>query len=262
MESPRRSIRSTIKDEVEPINGRSLSIPEGWSDAVLAYLAPDMRQEFTYGSMYDPKNPTHLVVFNYIPSGTDLILPEPTEIFEFSAPFEILCVRAKTKDHFYVAGRTDLGDDIIERWKKALTAISGSSPYVMQRMELYRGPLLGGTKSIGIDHEERYLHLLHGSPTKLSKMALPAGTPAVLYNNTQIPQLRMDPISVFQRRHMTLGIVWTVEGDYPDGSSEYVLFFDPNDDGVMDSWSAMDSSSYFPQYSVSAGVWQDVFMGD
>lgn len=255
------------EEHADNLYGQRQPNHSGWSNTVLGYISEGLRQEIVYGSSLDANDPTRLNVLNYSPWHAFDIMREPSETYQFSASFEILCARAKTRDHFYVAGRAPNGDDVIERWKRANIAPppGGGEAYVMQRKELYRGAgVLDTVTTLGVDHQARYLLIIHGdNPIRLSKMMLPAGgTPTTIYTSTQIPALAMNPIGVFQRRHAVQGVIWTIEGTDEDGLIQYVLMFDADDNGVIESFSSLGAGTYFDHYSVTSGVWVDTFLED
>lgn len=229
-----------------------------------AYIGEGVIQYYDFGANYDAADPTHLVIYNDAPGlWYDILEQNYDESYDFSASFEIVTVQARTRDHFYVAGRSG-SEDIIERWKKApVKQVGGPTGYVMKRVQLYRGAL-GGIRCIGADHLGRYLLVLHGSsPVRLSRMPLPSGgTPTELYTSLQIPEMASSQYSLFPRRHSTEGVVWTLEDIDPLGPGEYVLFRDSQDDGTMDSWGVYSNGDYFDTYGASSSTWTDWFMSD
>jgi hypothetical protein len=232
----------------------------------LAYTGPDCVQHYNFGARYDATDPTSLAVYNSNPlnyTWRDTFALPYEESFEFGAAFEIVAVQAKSRDHYYVAGRLG-SDDIIERWKRSnASQPGGPGGYVMKRTQLFRGPL-GGIRCIAVDHLARFVLILHGSaPVVLSKIGLPGGgNPVSLYSSGQIPELVMTQPTLFPQRHVSQGIVWTLEDEFPSDPWRHVVFLDGADDGILDSWAVYLGWDYSTVYGVSGGVWLDKFIAD
>lgn len=222
----------------------------------LMYISPTFKQTVFYGAAYDAADPTRLLVMNY----SDISLFEPDATYEFSASFEIVNVVPRTRDHFYIIGRSGIGEDIIERWKKANLG-GGGGEYLMQRKEIFRGMQLAGIKEVGVDHLGRFLLVIHATPNIISKIELPDGQPiTIVYNVTQVPALATmsTPTGLFPRLHPTEGLVWTLEGfDFTDPGAR-ILFYDQDDNGTLDAWTAFSEASYYSQYSPDD--WLDDFV--
>jgi len=242
--------------------GKSLSGPL-FSAKRAAYIGASGNQYYEFGSTYDPGDPTHLLIHNGPVYSTPNFPAEPSvsESFEFSSSFEMVAVHAKSKDHYYIAGR-DGQQDVIERWKRGnAAAVSGGPLYVMKRTSLFRGSL-GGIKSIAVDHLARFLLVVHGNaPTLVSKIPLPAGgAPTLLYSSSQISQLDMAADSFFPRKHANHGIVWSIGDSAP--SQYFVWLIDAQDDGVIDEWRALTANEVYTNEPTSSVLWEDWFMSD
>jgi hypothetical protein len=242
--------------------GERLSTPPHYDSGRFAYLRDGMAQTISWER--SPSS-SRLIVRNPTSWIDGLLVEDADESYSFPVPFEVSFVQAKTRDRFYGAGRLSSGEDLVVRWSRrlrsgALDAPGATGPYSLQRKELFRGAL-GGVRAIGVDHEDRFLLLLHGTPTRLARLELPeGGTPTTLFTSAQIPELEMRCAGLFPSRHVRDGLVWTVEDQTPFGRDEYVLFFDAEDDGTIDSWRALDRHAYFAEYGPEKRT--DSFLGD
>ncbi len=240
----------------DTVQGKPLATPRGFGShktteqMVYHKWSTGFVQRILYGEAYNILDPTSFAVLNY----DDPFALTASEVFEFSASFDIIQAVGKGRDHFYLLGTADSGDSVIERWKKANVGTPGGSSYAMKRTELFRGTSLGEISGIGVDHQGRFLMLLHGEPAVISKMSLPSGQPiTTVYNSIQIPELNDFSGGLFPRLHYAQGITWTI-----NASGDFVLLNDPDDDGIMNSWSVFDHDTYWNNFSYT--VWSDDFI--
>jgi hypothetical protein len=253
-------------DELEEaVVGFPVGSPASYSALRLGWLGQTANQYYSFGRFHDPSDPRYLLIVNGDPfsSISNLGAAQVGDILIFSASFDIVAVQAKTKNHYIVAGH-DGSVDIIERWKEANVALlGGGSQLTLKRTTLFRGDL-GGIQSIGIDHLGRYLIIVHGSPTVVSRMALPGGNPVALLSGATIPQLNVTMDSVYPRQHATSGVIWTLEplGPQLNGDHYFTLLFDNQDDGVIDAHEMISYSDYRSYYPPGTPAWTDCFLAD
>lgn len=231
----------------------------------LAFVTSSIKREFELGRNWGNGDPNVFVVLDYNDQSNPFL---PTNTWEYSTSYEVIDARPKGHDVFYLVGKESGGEYLLERWKekksvlgtKVRKVVSGNLGF--SRMEVYRGTSLGQIATIGVDPGGRYLLILHGSPRKLSVMNLATGSTSVLYDDAAVPELDMSLPSLFPRLHVAEGMVWTLEGLYfpamPD--NEKVLFYDYEDDGVLDSWAVYSGPDYLSVYGMDQAVWSDWFI--
>ena len=164
----------------------------------------------------------------------------------FSASFDIDMVTAAGKDWFYLKGTADNGDVVFEQWKKKPIGLPPNVSYVMKKTELYRGNALGEIHTFGVDPERRFLLIIHGEPKMLSLLSLsPGHSVSTLFTSSLIPHLQSEVSIIAPADHVTAGRVWKILGDY---SGNRTLLFDPENDGVFNSWQTYSKDDYWYEF--------------
>jgi len=150
--------------------------------------------------------------------------------YEFTVAFDLQIVRASKRDWFYLAGVSDSGETVIEKWKRKLSSVPAGGQPIYTRTELYRGTALSSIKAMGVDPDNRFLLFVHGTPAILSRMDLGSGHPISfgIYSASTIPDLE-SVRSMFARQHLVLGRLWTLDRVQAGSSSKSVLIDSDND---------------------------------
>ena len=132
----------------------------------------------------------------------------------------------------------------------------------MKRIELYRGKSLGEIHTMGIDLSGNYLLLIHDGPAKVTQLLLPSATQNLVYDSAQLPALDFlrGAESAYPRQHTTEGRVWIVRmyknTDPSIPGLPRGLFYDFNNDGVLDSWAGPIYQSDWEALGYNLDVWQ------
>ena len=234
----------------------------GWE---ASYSVSGHIQRMAYGVRYngDPKS---FAVLNYQYAYD----PFPQTVYDFSASFDICLSEARSKDHFYVVGIADSGEEVIERWKKAPVVPGpggGGGGYVLKRKEIYRGALLNGIRSLGVDPDTQFLLVHHDNPARISKVMISDGQIVPVVDSLLVPEIESKCRSfLYPRDHLNGDRIWTLETMPqmgPGADRLFTLFSDYNKDGVIDNWYTETSYPYLQIFKPpGASVWADLFLGD
>lgn len=254
------SMNDGASHDNQPANSRQETVlhpgqapsPLPYSSYVWSEYSASSRQKYQYGAILDDADPTQFLLVNEYPTN-----PGKDHSFLYSASFNIDFVDSGDRDVFYIVGSVQGSSDLVlERWthKSKVAPIGGGAPkYYMKRSQLYAGTSLGNIMAIAVSPDDSFLLLLHGSPVTLSKMTLPSGTPIQgIYDESTIPELRMNAPLLWPELHRTEGIVWTLEESAPlpglNNPGDRVMFRDFDQDGTIDVWSVVDRMTYERDY--------------
>ena len=178
--------------------------------------------------------------------------------YRYSAAFDMEHVCAKSKDIFFVLGKADNGDTVVERWTAIYRA--DGDPAIAPRMKrtaVYSDSGFDSIEAIGADPEGRFLLVLHGSPRKLVKIQVPSGVVEDVVTQGVLPALAtMSMFSPWQ--HISDGRLWVLT-DSTD--SLHVLLRDADNDGEFDFTTVLTESEWLAA-GYRGPVWLDDFLDD
>lgn len=157
--------------------------------------------------------------------------------------FDTTAIASRGKDELFLAGLSDAGECVIEKWRfKKLAFLNGTTTKVPARTEIHRGLDLCPIRQLGVDPEQRFLLVLSGSGAQggLYRMSIAANaTPSLLYAHSgSTPVGNMEYIERYQ--HTALGRVWvlTRETELSNGvvvDDTAIVLVDSQNDGLFDN---------------------------
>lgn len=197
---------------------------------------------------------------------------EPS-VQDLRTTFDVTAVDGRTADDLFVAGGTESGEVVIERWSlgpvagawsatlpNAGTALGtpvATSPLVerlvggsylspeerpaapaLTRTELYRDPLPGGVRALQADPDGRYVLVLDGAGVVHQLEARPGARPWPLCGAID------DAAWITVRHHELLGRVYHVETWAPWPWSRIAVFVDADNDGLLDLGVELERAAY------------------
>ena len=235
------------------------------------HLSPLFRQSLTYGATYDYSDPSKLYLFEQTRASEQEAWQECS--YEYAASFHIKGVSSRAKNDFLILGLTEKSESVVERWRRSSSS-SGSAPgggaapgsalpQPLMRKGLYRGTILGEVRHVGADPLGRYAVLIHGSPTRLTWMPLPTGTPLQqIVDATELPNLER-VTGLYPRDHISEGRLWILEtfgnSDPTDLECPRSVVYDFDDNAVLDAWLTMDQDTW-EGMGYTGAVWGEDFI--
>ncbi|MFN0244550.1 MAG: hypothetical protein ACKVWV_16805, partial [Planctomycetota bacterium] len=216
--------------------------------------------------------------------------------YEFATPYQVIVVADRGPDEFYVAGRTDANEDILEQWilrthdgahffhvepasngigvpaaplPGSSGGIAGGGEYVparartispdVARLEIYRGKAFNSVWDLTADPEQRFVLVLGGSPRNLYRVPIaPSATPELLYTPAEESFLHLAR-RMHCKQHYTEGRVYIVRGETNMlGTFLHLMLIDADNDGVFDSTQTLTDAEYGGQ-GYKGQVWLSDF---
>jgi hypothetical protein len=157
--------------------------------------------------------------------------------------FDTTAITSRGKDELFLAGLSDGGECVIEKWRfKKLAFPNGTTTKVPARTELYRGLELCPIRQLGVDPEQRFLLVLSGAGAQGKLHVMPISTnatPTLLYSHSSsFPLGGMEYMERYQ--HTSLGRVWilTKEPELSNGvllDDTAIILVDSQNDGSFEN---------------------------
>lgn len=225
-----------------------------WTEGVLAWRTP------TFEQSYGASN------FSFV-TFTDRQLNSGTgewseRTVAGSTAFDIVRIASARRDLFCVAGLTQSGSLVLERWElipvmvtvslpeggTATTAALDGNGMVIKRLaktELYRGPLATEIHGLDYDDDDRFILCLtsHSGLYALYRFESSSfSTPVALLDSGTLPELaQMSFLS--KHDHTLLGRVWRLDDNLI--FSVRILFIDSDNDGAFDGSPVVGDRAFY-----------------
>jgi hypothetical protein len=172
-------------------------------------------------------------------------------------------------DHFYVMGAFTNGAGIVEKWQLGAPSSGPSGVGIsvgglgVKKTLISMSTALMHARDAAVSLDESFLLFLHLESGTVKRLELATGEVTTFLESADVPCCTLSLFSRIRlREHYTAGYVWVLSivgpadvTDVPDGEYQYLMLWDGNADGDLDSIEPVDSVEYTSRHYHSVESW-------